>query len=380
VWGIAWVALGSGIGFLFGLPKVNDAADQTAAAKRNLNVNKNIQEISDWLTKIIVGVGLVELKQIPKTLKRAATYFASSFPADASPAPFVIGISSSLFFSIFGFLTTYVAMRLYLTGAMSEADSATDALTIMKNAPLTAGPQDRVAGTTDDTPVTPEQKEQQRQQSQAVQSVITLPLESLKTPEDQSAWAKAQRQAGNIDKALQGYELALKKAPDDPSIRYEYAMALGETWAEPARIYEELLKAMKALTARSDRTLAKAIYEALTFYALYIEPPRGYQEVITHGEAYRAMPASIPSGRIYVNLAAAYGQAAKDAKAKGDGEQFEKARQAALQNVKAAIAMGDGWKLLLQTLWTPASIQPKDPSEDDLEVFYDDDEFKKVLG
>jgi len=35
--------------------------------------NTNLEQISDWLTKILVGVGLTQLREIPGQVQRLAT-------------------------------------------------------------------------------------------------------------------------------------------------------------------------------------------------------------------------------------------------------------------------------------------------------------------
>ncbi len=64
-------------GFLFGIPKSvseSAASGNKVAAETQLAVNTNLEQISDWLTKIIVGVGLVELKVLPSYVDRLMTY------------------------------------------------------------------------------------------------------------------------------------------------------------------------------------------------------------------------------------------------------------------------------------------------------------------
>jgi hypothetical protein len=87
----AFLALGSLAGFLFGIPYANQQQNtgqqvegETAvmaeptrqADERNLRLyrpNTNLEQISDWLTKILVGVGLVQLTQVPDAPRSAVT-------------------------------------------------------------------------------------------------------------------------------------------------------------------------------------------------------------------------------------------------------------------------------------------------------------------
>ena len=96
LWSVACLATGGFVGFLFGIPKVAqpDASGSTspglpagspftgpspnAAAGYRLLVNTNLTDISDWLTKIIVGLTLIELQKIPQNLNSASLFIADS--------------------------------------------------------------------------------------------------------------------------------------------------------------------------------------------------------------------------------------------------------------------------------------------------------------
>ena len=93
LWSLACLVSGAGLGFLFGVPKVVQEQhtagkkDQVATDANNpqssgfvyqQRVNSNLEEISDWLTKIIVGLGLVELAKVFDYFKRAATCIGAS--------------------------------------------------------------------------------------------------------------------------------------------------------------------------------------------------------------------------------------------------------------------------------------------------------------
>ena len=142
---IAGVALAAGLlfGFLFGIPKSAQqppappqAASPTGGQQsvppvppNQLNnftirvsskANTNLVEISDWLTKMIVGVGLYQLSTLPGKLKSLASYFATAFGPPAAPAALVMAILG--YFGIFGFLLGYLWARLYLTKEFDQND------------------------------------------------------------------------------------------------------------------------------------------------------------------------------------------------------------------------------------------------------------------
>jgi hypothetical protein len=90
IWALACFVSGGALGFIFGIPKVLQqgpqkqpdesktvASNSNQAANYRQEVNTNLTEISDWLTKMIVGVGLVNLKEIPPLIKKLALVLAS---------------------------------------------------------------------------------------------------------------------------------------------------------------------------------------------------------------------------------------------------------------------------------------------------------------
>ena len=128
--GGASALLGALLGFLFGLPRGGDNAPALshaggqpqqpsggngtpaeAADKNLISPNNNLLEISDWLTKIIVGAGLVGLKDLVRWLGTVGE--AVGFGAElASPAVArVYGCSLVLFFFAWGFLFVYIQTR-----------------------------------------------------------------------------------------------------------------------------------------------------------------------------------------------------------------------------------------------------------------------------
>ncbi len=122
-WGNASLATGGFIGFLFGIPKV--VQESTVSEQQDINsnnysqqVNTNLEQISDWITKIIVGFGLIQMQKIPDAFQELAEYVAS---CSYKISPQFAG-SLILFFAIIGFFVGYLLTRLYLAAAFSRAD------------------------------------------------------------------------------------------------------------------------------------------------------------------------------------------------------------------------------------------------------------------
>lgn len=127
-WALAYFAVWFLIGFLFGIPRVLQGEDKTA--KYAQRVNTNLEQISDWLTKIIVGLGLVQLQAVPEHLGKAATWMAQSFaPGGGATAPAdAVSFAGAfiIYFSVLGFFSGYLSTRLFLALAFFRADLEPD--------------------------------------------------------------------------------------------------------------------------------------------------------------------------------------------------------------------------------------------------------------
>jgi hypothetical protein len=134
---------GALLGFLFGIPRAlpPTTVEKTAttgavpppapfmpapndAQQRNnrpiLQVNTNLEQISDWLTKIIVGLGLINLKQMPEQFRNLSSYLAAGFGnVEGREA---ITLALVILFLVSGFLLGYLLTRLFLTAAFIRAD------------------------------------------------------------------------------------------------------------------------------------------------------------------------------------------------------------------------------------------------------------------
>lgn len=143
MWAIASLCAGGAVGFLFGIPRAGEArnaapattqdaaatdgtatqGDTSRPAKTGLRPNTNLEEVSDWLTKIIVGLGLVNLKDIDHQVWRIAANVAAGWPS--LPTAQGVSIATALIaaFAVSGFLSAYVYTRLFLQAAIGRADA-----------------------------------------------------------------------------------------------------------------------------------------------------------------------------------------------------------------------------------------------------------------
>ncbi|MET0752963.1 MAG: hypothetical protein ABWZ66_06300, partial [Pyrinomonadaceae bacterium] len=128
LWALASTIVGAILGFLFGVPKIlQDSKPLDNSNEKNTpdyrqQVNTNLTEISDWLTKIIVGLGLINLKEIPTYFYGAARTLSVSMDSTIPEKNLAFALAVIICFSILGFLFGYLSTRLFLQGAFSRAD------------------------------------------------------------------------------------------------------------------------------------------------------------------------------------------------------------------------------------------------------------------
>jgi hypothetical protein len=172
--GGAAALVGAVLGFLFGLPRVGSAPDEgvvvappappsppAAAPPANAGngavaplpgndaagtsappqphspglafrraggiVNNNLLEISDWLTKIIVGAGLVGLKDLEGWLGRAGYVVGRGAGLDREVSG-VFGTPVLVFFFLWGFLFTYIQTRTIISLLLVTMDRSLNSL------------------------------------------------------------------------------------------------------------------------------------------------------------------------------------------------------------------------------------------------------------
>ena len=130
----ASLLIGGLLGFLFGIPRTLQqerpveplsTSEQGEHPEREpqrvaYRVNTNLEQISDWLTKILVGVGLTQLTAIPGGLRLVGDYIAGGMGNPDSGRIFALG--ALIYFTICGFLYGYLWTRLFLAGALRRAD------------------------------------------------------------------------------------------------------------------------------------------------------------------------------------------------------------------------------------------------------------------
>ena len=133
----AFLAVGSLAGFLFGIPYANkedgSQPEEPAAVRMSETIpnpavgvfkpyrpNTNLEQISDWLTKILVGVGLVQLAQLPGALQAFNLYVAPALGGWKSSGFF--GVAILIYFLVLGFLLLFLWTRVNLPLLYAQSD------------------------------------------------------------------------------------------------------------------------------------------------------------------------------------------------------------------------------------------------------------------
>jgi len=125
--------IGALLGFVFGVPfsRAGSASNQgdsddkskdsvTPPSAPPYKPNTTLEQISEWLSKMLVGVGLVELKSLSKQLDTLAGFIAKGLGNDDIGKVFAYFVL--LLFAGCGFLFGFIWARIYLPSWFTRAD------------------------------------------------------------------------------------------------------------------------------------------------------------------------------------------------------------------------------------------------------------------
>ncbi|GAA2810535.1 hypothetical protein GCM10010441_39020 [Kitasatospora paracochleata] len=125
------------LGFLFGIPRLLTSgaaahpADQGATSTASYAPNTNLEQVSDWLTKILLGAGLTQIGTLPRRLRELGDWLAPVVGGDPVGGPGgragAAGFAAALavYFTVLGFVAGWLLTRLLLARALSSADRQT---------------------------------------------------------------------------------------------------------------------------------------------------------------------------------------------------------------------------------------------------------------
>src|SRR3989344_2322905 len=90
--------LGALLGFLFAIQKASEVKAEDSG-KQGYRANTNLEQISDWLTKILLGVGLTQMDEISNKI--------GSISQNMAGGKKIIGHETMFFFFFFVFFTLF---------------------------------------------------------------------------------------------------------------------------------------------------------------------------------------------------------------------------------------------------------------------------------
>ena len=105
----AAAAIGGLAGFLFGIPRILQSDSLAPNEDSRVLANSNLEQISDWLTKILVGASLVQITAVPSALGSLSAMLAPAFGNQPSSGSFAIGVI--IFSVVGGFMIVYAWTR-----------------------------------------------------------------------------------------------------------------------------------------------------------------------------------------------------------------------------------------------------------------------------
>ncbi|MEU2395659.1 hypothetical protein [Streptomyces sp. NPDC007369] len=125
----ATALVGGGLGFLFGVPRTIPSGGAVAAGGEEAGAvgattayqpNTNLELVSDWLTKLLIGAGLTQLATLGEAFRRLTSTLAPALGGRPDSAAFAGALVAGSF--VFGFLCGWLATRLYLAPALRAVD------------------------------------------------------------------------------------------------------------------------------------------------------------------------------------------------------------------------------------------------------------------
>jgi len=126
---LASMAVGGLFGFIFGIPTTLQGNRLSAMppdertrplSRSQYTGNTSLEQISDWLTKILVGVGLTQLSSVPAGLTAVGSFLAGGL--GGLPGAEVFATVLFVFALLNGFFVSYLWARLQLLGLFAASE------------------------------------------------------------------------------------------------------------------------------------------------------------------------------------------------------------------------------------------------------------------
>jgi tetratricopeptide (TPR) repeat protein len=309
---------GAFMGFLFGIPRVltrdgrliSRAVDSNAPARnptepsglgRAMLSNSNLEEISDWLTKIIVGVTLINAGPLLAQFDSGVVFFRSSLNNAPAAGEFLmlLAIASAMAGFLFLYLETRTRITILLGGVESDSLFSRGQTEASKGKPLVnmplPEPDPSAAKSTYDVAV------RKAEPLPGDANIISYGMKDLRTASDYATWGAAQARAGNYRDAETALRVATERNPTD--------LATHQRLAEVQLMQQDFKGAVATLSgalklAPTDWPTGKQLLLA----ALWMPPPDGFTTALEIVDKFKTNPQANEDPWFHIWHAAALGQ------------------------------------------------------------------------
>lgn len=347
----------------------------------------NLTQVSDWLTKIIIGVGLVEATKIYDNVSVISGTIGNGL-FDGLVGTRIILPSLMIAGFIIGFMYSYLFTQLFLAAlmaysaqlvaivspvegkdrdiaTMASVSTASPILAPSINQPASPEPVPRVDGATET-------------QKKAAESMAAVPLDQLDDPAIIQAWARSHAVLDDYSRAAQGYHKLLQFW-STPDIMAEAARVLAANKEMDAA--KNLL--IQAVAGRE--SVAPDVRSRITFDAanlsLYDPPPGGYTRALDLLDEDTLK--YDPKGGLHILRACANGQRYKHREEDLNEVGKARIRQQVLDDLKHGLSVNEDNRAWVRFLWDP-NAQGKSPPnasdrDDDLEPFFNVEAFRELI-
>jgi tetratricopeptide (TPR) repeat protein len=385
---VAGAVVGGLLGFLFGIPRLlqanNGVPPNASAAPRAGSVpaaptpatatsspssrafagNSNLEEISDWLTKIIVGVSLVQAGTIYTKVLELAKWFKDAIPqSQGADIMFVLVLISAL---IGGFLFLYLETRTRVMWLFTNTEAAITPERILDEPAIRTALQMPIGVRARTTALSSDDEE-----------LLDVPYEVLHSGDQFAAWGSAQARAGNYQAASQALRAAIAKEPGNT----DYLVRLSDV-LERQGSSDEARKLIAEVEQKQGDDLALLKRDFLE--ALYLDAPGRFEKALPISRRLLARRDGARDPFVHLWTAAAEGQRYLWL-SNNNGTEVEKknAREGALTAARKVVELAPDPKssvrVLLQNMLNPTR-EGAAAEDDDLEVFKDDPAFIRVIN
>jgi tetratricopeptide (TPR) repeat protein len=236
---LASAAVGGLFGLLFGVPRAlagsptftntqpatvpaaastsASSSSPTTASAGGYGANTNLKQVSDWLTKLLLGAGLTQLPRVPSGLKSLGSFLGPGLGGGSGASSFAAALV--IYSLLIGFFLAFLAARLKLGAAFKEADDLAQS-TQVAYAKINLLPEAPVGPTMlrVDQNATPGAQRAARRLFEQVQAIEKQTPGSAFAADDYRRIAQELVAVELYNEALQILDVAAKQHPNDPSL------------------------------------------------------------------------------------------------------------------------------------------------------------------